>query len=963
MRRGIIAVLALLVLVPFAEAGRDDDFDFAQGLMDRKFYDLAKEQFEKIINDPSASGEQQAAGELGLAILLKAQADDARADSKREVSEVLELYAAAESRFDKFLGSFPNHSKRDLAKFQVGTLLHSKGLFLRGKMESDPDKAAEYKAGAEDAFDAAIDLFKESAEILEEKAQNDPSADWPSRRARFYELAANYDKGMVYEAGGAERQGILKKTSSMCENFIWENEENLFGGYAYMYWGLVMKGLDEPETAMTYFVTCADMPLPSIAADGISSYTHWTNLFMQSYWKLAEYANELGNRDGTDFRDTAIEQITNMQTRIPDCWERQFGHRALLEYARALMGLEKFGEAQTIVAKISQKGDEISAREEWGLGTAFLANKLLNEIITEARIGGVELKAPPDVLLKAASGKKALRQWAAAVRSYQGVISSSESPEEINEFAKPAWMEIGECYYRSEKFFEAYFTYDRIEREFEGEEIAGDAAYYRYRAITARHVETKDPRDLALKKKARADFATKYKDHPRSIDLQYYEGADLISDADSFRGGGDQNAAGAAYNEALTRLLNTKKSSILYAKAQARIGEVFYKQKKYPEAQKKFAAVFTYVNDPKNPTTDPQRQANRLQASAIATFFSARCYKETAEWDKVLSTLDGYETKFADENVRNFHAPVKFERIRAFIQTNQLPEAEQQALSMRTDWPQAEQLPIAFSMLSRAMSAAAKKALETNQKDEWSKLLTKAAEYYSFYIEIRMERNPAKTPSWQEHQLIGFWYFDLGDMPNAEPNLEKSYTILLGVIEKMADSDRKENLKLQADSLLQKLSEILLRQKKYGEAKEKLEKLLIPDEGARPRVLDLLKEQELSKVALKELMDKIQAIPSLMEGLARTYKAVGGPEDLLRALTLVKLLGRADPKNKYTKVGWERKYLMCEIYLQYGRDFRDEAALDNVIKLINDWESLGVLKNSGMAEKFKKLRSEALSLK
>jgi tetratricopeptide (TPR) repeat protein len=627
------------------------------------------------------------------------------------------------------------------------------------------------------------------------------------------------------------------------------------------------------------------------------------------------------------------------------------------------MGLEKFGEAQIVVAKISAKGDEISAREDWGGGTAFLANKLLNEIITAARIAGVEMKAPPDVLLKAAAGKKSLRQWAAAVRGYQGVISSSETPEEIDEFAKTAWMEIGECYYRSEKFFEAYFTYDRIEKEFDGQEIAGDAAYYRYRAITARHVETKDPRDLALKKKARADFATKYKDHPRSIDLQYYEGADLISDADSARAGGKQEAADAAYNEALSRLLNTKKSSILYSKAQARIGEVFYKQKKYPEALKKFAAVFKFVKDPKNPTTDPQRQANRLQAEAIATFFSARCHKETKDWTKVIETLDGYEKRFEDENVRNFHAPVKFERMRAFIQIGKFDEAETQALAMRDEWPAADQLPLAFSMLSRAKSDGARKAKEAGNNDEWSKLLTKAAEYYTFYLKLRGERNPEKKPTWQEHQLIGYWYFDLGDMPSAEPNLEISYTILLGVIDKTPEGERKENLKSQADGLLQKLSEILLRQKKFGEAKEKLEKLLVPDPAARVRVLELLKAQELSKVALQELMDKIRAIPSLMEGLARTYKAVGGPDDLLRALTLVKLLYRADPKNKYTKVGWDRKYLMCEIYLQYGRDFRDEAALDNVIKLVTDWESLGVLKNSGMEQKFKQIRSDALALK
>ena len=46
-----------------------------------KYYDLAKEAFEQIISDTGRHGDQRANGELGLALLLKAQA----ADMQREV--------------------------------------------------------------------------------------------------------------------------------------------------------------------------------------------------------------------------------------------------------------------------------------------------------------------------------------------------------------------------------------------------------------------------------------------------------------------------------------------------------------------------------------------------------------------------------------------------------------------------------------------------------------------------------------------------------------------------------------------------------------------------------------------------------------------------------------------------------------------------------------------------------------
>ena len=507
MRRAIIAMLVLATVATYAQAGRSDDFEFAEGLMARKYYDLAKEQFEKIVNDSSRSGEEQAAGNLGLAMLLKNQAADARGDSSQDPVEVLKIYADAEARFDSFLGNFPNHSKRDVARFEVGGLLYTKGLYLRDLIDKEPEKVAEYRSGAEQAFDAAIDLFKEVADILEEKADEDQKFDWPSRRARFFELAATYDKGMIYEAGSSERQGVLRKCIKMCEDFIWNNEENLLGGFAYMYWGLVHRGLDEPAEAIEYLGICAELPLPDPDRDGAASFNAWGGLVLQACFKLGEYANELGEVDGMDYRDQAVASLERMQERIPQCWDMKFGHFALLEYARALSGLGRFADARDVVSRISQKGDEIAKREEWGLATAFQANKLLNEIMADARIAGETLKTAPDVLFKAASGKKAAQQWSEAVLSFQAVVSACETPEEVAEFAMPAWMAIGECYYRGEKFVEAYYAYDRAEQEFQGKEIAGDAAYYRYRAITARHGETKDERDLALKKKARTDFA------------------------------------------------------------------------------------------------------------------------------------------------------------------------------------------------------------------------------------------------------------------------------------------------------------------------------------------------------------------------------------------------------------------------------------------------------------------------
>ena len=76
---------------------------------------------------------------------------------------------------------------------------------------------------------------------------------------------------------------------------------------------------------------------------------------------------------------------------------------------------------------------------------------------------------------------------------------------------------------------------------------------------------TKADADKELKKTSRSEFAAKFKDHPRAIDLQYYEGADYITDGDAMSWRKDTEAAKQLYGLALERLTATKPSSILYA--------------------------------------------------------------------------------------------------------------------------------------------------------------------------------------------------------------------------------------------------------------------------------------------------------------------------------------------------------------------------------------------------------------
>ncbi|MHC4473516.1 MAG: tetratricopeptide repeat protein, partial [Planctomycetota bacterium] len=473
-RRALLAAAFLLVAVVVAEAGREDDFDFAQGLVERKFYDLAKEEFQKIIDDTSRTGDERANGELGLALLLKAQASDARTDSKKSAEEILGLFDEAESRFDKFLSEFTNHPKLDKAKFEVGNLLWAKGDFLAKRIKREPDKAESYRKIAELAFDTAIDLFKEVAqklearvdELLEDLDEDDPrvaEAEWSMKRAQFFHVVSYYYKGLIYPEDSEDRRGVLSKAVERIDEFVWDNEDNILGGYAYLYYALSKKEMDDPAGAMELLKTVTGYPVPDKAKEP-GKFWIWTELMLQAYKELGAYCNELEMRGDKDYRDEAKLQLEEMQQKIPDVEDRKFGHFALLEYSRALMGLGKLAEAMAVATLVSQKGEELAELTEWGGATAFLANRLLNDIIAI----GEDVSLPPDVLLKAAFGKMTSRQWPQAVRAFQKVIRASKSDEEIKQFASVAWMKIGLSYYMEDKFLEAYYAYQYVMNHFAG---------------------------------------------------------------------------------------------------------------------------------------------------------------------------------------------------------------------------------------------------------------------------------------------------------------------------------------------------------------------------------------------------------------------------------------------------------------------------------------------------------------
>lgn len=949
MRRGTTTLLALAVLAGAAYgAPRADDYDFAQKLVERRWYDLAEAQFRAIIKE-SASVEQKAGGELGLAMLKRSQASDQQGDSRKTSQEVLATFEQAEGLFEAFLTAYANHPRRTDAKFELGNLLNLKGTYLTRLATEDESKAAEYRKAADKVFADAIMLFEDvSAALASVKRSQDEGA-WFNRQKALYYISTTYHlRGLLYPEGSSDREAYLKRCYDQLLDFLWDNDQNILGGYAYFYLGMTQAERDEPAEALSNFQYAASVY--QVPKQGTPDYALWSDLFLQAYYKMGEYCNRMGRTDAQDFREHAVSEFEKMMQRVPDVYDRKIGHFALLEYARALTGLGRYEKAIEIVTKVSQRGEQLAPVTDWGAATAFNANRLLVEIIAE---GGSQLSLPPEDLMRAAAGKKTSREWEEAIRAFHSVLNAVAGKPEEAEFAAKAWLEIGECYYRGDKFVEAYHTYRNVSRKYAADKLlAGDAAYMVYRAATALHAMTKDAADEELKRNARSDFAKNFPDHPKAVDLQYYEGADMITDADSKRADGDMAAASPIYREAIEFLQGVKPTSVLYSKALARIGEVHYQLGEDEKALAQFAALRKYVQDDR--TNQAERIANREQALAISAYYAARTHARRSAWDKVLAELAEFEKKFADENVANFHPVVQFERIKAFLGQAKLSEAEQQLLRMRDQFPEHGVLPFAAQMVALEYQKSADAALEKKDEATWRKHLGKAAEYYAFWL----DRNP-KT-GWRDLYLLGDWHQRLGGWAAAEGYFRRAHEGVTADRAKLGgNSPERKKLEDAAAVLDRQLSDVLMKQGKHAEAIELFERLLVPNEAARERVFKLLEAQSFTEKELSELLDKMEKSTGIMEGLAQVYLEVAkDPQMLLRAMTLSRILTRGAAE-RYGADWWRWQTLHLKAQVKYGENYRDGAMLDAVIKTISGYESIGLLDRSPNKQELLDLRSRA----
>jgi hypothetical protein len=134
---------------------------------------------------------------------------------------------------------------------------------------------------------------------------------------------------------------------------------------------------------------------------------------------------------------------------------------------------------------------------------------------------------------------------------------------------------------------------------------------------------------------------------------------------------------------------------------------------------------------------------------------------------------------------------------------------------------------------------------------------------------------------------------------------------------------------------------------------------LVREDADPAEVLRQLEPASLTAESPNRLCRSIRGGPDAMEELARCLGTAATVEvEVVRAINLVKLAIRS-PADKYTDAWWRRYLLLCELKYVLGRRFGNRHALLSIVRLVDDWETIGLLEQGPCAEELRELRRKA----
>ncbi|MBI4616859.1 MAG: hypothetical protein HY720_24815 [Planctomycetes bacterium] len=503
-----LATLAASCLPP-AEAG---DFEFAEALAAYGYYDLAEEEFRQIMTDGGLPPEERAEGEFGLCKIKAYQAE-----REQDVEKRLALYDDTASCLKSYYERYPEGSRANEARLEVGNLQQKKGRFLQFKYEDEEDPAmrATLRDQALKAFeDACTEFEKIKASASEEEVDL-------RQQARYYLLESRWYAG---EVSGSDEH--LKKCVTEAEDFVWDNDGTLIGMHGYIVQGMALGKLKEVDKAQERFRTVIDQIERALEQSQVPEEIRGEvrNLHTKGYFAWIRALAENGRAKDT-------EALYERFAKIQGGMDEYHGQGAAYWYGRAMEQVSEVGKALVVYSRLSDRGGF------WGSKAKFRLEKML------AEGGATEVDAR--TYFGMAESYYGQRRWLDAIEKFENTIQAARKKgngSELAQFVPPAWEYLGDCYFKMELFHEAALAYEaaantglRFAQEPSAPEdvrkkaasTAENSSYWNYVSAKRAFRQTRDDLDKQKAAAARDRFIKDFPGSPKQENLKFEAAFDL----------------------------------------------------------------------------------------------------------------------------------------------------------------------------------------------------------------------------------------------------------------------------------------------------------------------------------------------------------------------------------------------------------------------------------------------------
>jgi tetratricopeptide (TPR) repeat protein len=513
----IAFLAAVLAAVP---ALAQEDYELANALAERGWYDLSEELFGRLLKSSDAGA--RAEGRYGQARIRIIMAE--KAESTEEKGK---LYDGAIREVEAFLKEFPGHKRRGEALSDIGSLYQSKGKALMALAKADPSKVDE----AEKAFGSAEKLFQDLIEQLKKDEKKRPEPDEekknPSKFKADLKAFEEWEEKMMYAkynyavslfahaetykdnpSKHPDMRRLLEKMNSFLNNdFMWLYEWYLLAYDAFIYMGRAYQILAE-------------------ASDRERAEESWKQCFTFIN-KAKGLLSDPENRKNEAIRDICSRALLyEMKARLA-YGDAKRGPASLKQFNDAARLAEDFFRTFPTL-RFEEVGKAIrleQARAYCKAGQVDKGIKLLQELAKQFKDSWVENIAvdimgeyagAENVNLAVDAADNYFERGPAflykAIQKYRKALQSAKRAED-EKFKPYCWYQIGRCYYYLDRYYEASAALSELEKApLNKSSQAPEAALLKRSALARIAKITKDKADEKALEDYRAWLVRTYKD-------------------------------------------------------------------------------------------------------------------------------------------------------------------------------------------------------------------------------------------------------------------------------------------------------------------------------------------------------------------------------------------------------------------------------------------------------------------